>query len=253
MATPKLSIVILNHNEGAVTGECLKALSPLVDNSTAEVILVDNGSANDEGHLLAEQFPWVTMIYNAENRGVAPARNQGLAIARGSYALILDNDTLPVPEAILAVLEYLESHPNVGVAACLLADSHGSLHNCRQYPGIKQKISNLLHPARKEFNPEGKAILTAPQDFDYLMGAFQMFPMDLYRRLGPLDESIFYGPEDCDWCLKVMAAGKDVVCLTSHQIIHYWQRSTNRRLFSRLSWLHAKGLLHFYSTHNRWF
>ena len=85
-----------------------------------------------------------------------------------------------------------------------------------------------------------------PFDVEYLIGACQMFSHYVLEKVGYLDESIFYGPEDADFCLRIHQSGLKVVYIPDKSIIHHYNRSTNKSLFSRLSFCHTKGLIHFW-------
>ena len=57
-----------------------------------EVIVVDDGSADDSG-VIAQSFPEVRYV-RQQNEGVAAARNNGIQIARGEFLAFLDQDDL---------------------------------------------------------------------------------------------------------------------------------------------------------------
>jgi len=86
----------------------------------------------------------------------------------------------------------------------------------------------------------------------YVIGAAQMFAADVYRAIGGLDENIFYGPEDADFCMAVRALGLRVVYEPSYSIVHHYQRVTSGRLLSQGARRHIKALLYFYRKHRRW-
>lgn len=69
---------------------------------------------------------------------------------------------------------------------------------------------------------------------------------------GLLDENIFYGPEDADFCIRVRNNGFKIVYLPQFSIIHHWKRVTNRKIFSKLACRHIQTLLYFYKKHHRY-
>jgi len=78
-----------------------------------------------------------------------------------------------------------------------------------------------------------------------------MFRRTILDEVGYLDEKIFYGPEDADFCLRIHRKGYKIVCLPNYSIIHHYNRISTRKMFSRLAFLHLKGLLYFYFKHYR--
>lgn len=77
-----------------------------------EVIVVDDGSVDDSGDI-AQSFPEVRYSKQA-NQGVAAARNNGIAAARGEFYAFLDQDDLWKPEKLKLQIDYLQSHPEIG-------------------------------------------------------------------------------------------------------------------------------------------
>jgi glycosyltransferase involved in cell wall biosynthesis len=77
-----------------------------------EVIVVDDGSADDSGDI-AQSFPDVRYM-RQENQGVAAARNNGIEAARGEFFAFLDQDDLWAPEKLRLQIEHLLNHPEVG-------------------------------------------------------------------------------------------------------------------------------------------
>ncbi len=80
-----------------------------------EIIVVNDGSADDPQRVVAE-FPTVRYIVQ-ENRGLAAARNAGLAHCRGDLVVFLDADDRLLPDAIEAGARVLASNPSLGFAA----------------------------------------------------------------------------------------------------------------------------------------
>ena len=87
-----VTIVIPVWNRWDLTRACLASLAPTLRPGD-EVVVVDNGSADETGAELA-RLPWVRTITNPTNRGFAAACNQGAALAAGETLVFLNNDTL---------------------------------------------------------------------------------------------------------------------------------------------------------------
>ena len=218
---------------------------------SCEVIIIDNYSTDGTLDFLRDNYPQLKLILNSENRGVAAARNQGLAIAKGEKLLILDNDTEATTAAINAMSEYLDAHPDVGLCSCRLVDKQGEQQDsCKPYPGLMIKVRNVLGIGNKmRYTPNDEGIIEPV----YVIGACQMFGRKVIDKVGMLDENIFYGPEDADWCIRIRQAGWLIHCLNNFTIIHDYRRSTKRRPFSKLGRMHIKALIYFYWKHKRLF
>jgi GT2 family glycosyltransferase len=103
--TPDVSIVIPVHNQLDYTKSCLESLRTSADG--AEIIVVDNGSSDGTAEYLASQGG-ITVIRNAENRGCAPAWNQGVEASRGERVVILNNDVIVTPGWLGGLVSFSE-------------------------------------------------------------------------------------------------------------------------------------------------
>lgn len=247
----RLSIIIITYNGLGFLTRCLASLRDFISDTTCEVIIIDNHSTDGTLDFLHDNYPQLKLIVNDENRGVAAARNQGIKVARGKKLLLLDNDTEATTTAINAMSHHLDSHHDVGLCSCRLVDKEGiPQDSCKPYPGLMIKLRNVLGIGNKtKYEPNEDGIIEPL----YVIGACQMFSREVVDKVGLLDEHIFYGPEDADWCLRITHEGYRIHCLNNHTIVHDYRRTTKRRPFSKLGRLHIKALLYFYRKHKRLF
>jgi len=247
-----ISVVVLTCNQRKLTMRCLSSLSGFIADEDCELILVDNGSTDGTTEEVRRRHPSVHIIELPENKGVAAGRNIGLRHCRGEYLMILDNDTIADKATIFALAEYLRRHPEAGIAAPRLVSPTGEVQaSFKRFPGLGVKIGNVMRGSKR--TSVSRKIPTKNMEPFYLIGAAQMFTRDVYEMAGPLDEKIFYGPEDADFCISVRALWKKIVYIPTLTIIHDWQRATTGRVFSRSGRRHIAGLLYFYAKHRRLF
>lgn len=244
-----ISVVVLTCNQQRLTLRCLKSLESFINDTNCELILVDNGSIDGTSEAVRRSFPRVRIIELSENRGVAGGRNVGLKACTGDYMMILDNDTVADQDTIYRLADYLKQHSEVGLVAPRLVSPQGEIQQSfKKFPGVREKIHNVIC---RRSRTTTKDVPSAPIEPFYVIGAAQMFSREVYNTAGPLDEKIFFGPEDADFCMSVRLMGKKVVYNPLLTIVHDWQRSSSRHPFSRQSRRHALGLLHFYIKHRR--
>ncbi|MCS7260853.1 MAG: glycosyltransferase [Anaerolineae bacterium] len=116
---PTVSIVIINWNGQEHLARCLASLEAQTYRDF-EIIVVDNGSTDGSVGFIRERYPAVRLIRNERNMGFARANNQGIAMARGRYIAILNNDTQAEPPWLETLVSAAEAHPEMGAFAPLV-------------------------------------------------------------------------------------------------------------------------------------
>lgn len=107
---PTVTIVIVVYNRRDELREVLRRMTGESDYAPdrVDVIVVDNASEDGSPDMVREEFPAVTLIERDTNAG-APAWNDGFAIARGDYVLILDDDCYLEPDGLRRAVEAAEA------------------------------------------------------------------------------------------------------------------------------------------------
>jgi N-acetylglucosaminyl-diphospho-decaprenol L-rhamnosyltransferase len=222
---------------------CLAALPPALEGLEAQVVVVDNGSADATGAVLAEH-PWVEALRNARNLGLTPGRNQVIERVRGRHVLMLDADTRPRPGSVRPMTEYLDAHPRVGLVGAKLLDPDGSLQlSCRTFPSalvpfLRRPPLGGVFEHRRLINRHLMRDYDhlEPRPVDWVIGACQCYRASLLPVLGRYDERIFsHGGEDTDWCVRVWKAGAEVHYVPAAEVVHAYGHFPRRNPFSRQS------------------
>lgn len=247
----KLSVVIICWNSLPNLRQLLESLPEALSDIDSEIIVVDNGSTDSTADFMASRWPALTYLRLDRNYGVAYARNRGIERAAGEYIWLLDDDTVVNPAAVGAMLAYMDANPRCGICACALRDFDGNLQRSyKPYPGLGIKLRNLL--GLRQADPYAAEVSRGePFEPVYVIGACQLIRREAFDRAGLLDQHIFYGPEDADFCLRVRKAGLSVAYLPGVSIIHKWKRITTRRPLSKTGREHIRALLYFYVKHRR--
>jgi cellulose synthase/poly-beta-1,6-N-acetylglucosamine synthase-like glycosyltransferase/peptidoglycan/xylan/chitin deacetylase (PgdA/CDA1 family)/spore germination protein YaaH len=114
---PAISVLIPAYNEqAAIVGTVSSVLA--VHYSPLEVIVVDDGSADETGDLVEQRFrsdPRVHLIRQS-NHGKSAALNRALGDAQGEVVVTIDADTWVDPEAISRLVRNF-TDPRVGAVA----------------------------------------------------------------------------------------------------------------------------------------
>jgi glycosyltransferase involved in cell wall biosynthesis len=111
--SPLVSIVIPCYNQARYLPEAI-ASALAQSHRPVEVIVVDDGSTDGTG-AMAARYDGVTCLRQA-NRGLAHARNAGLAASRGPCVVFLDADDRLHPEAVKHGVRALAEQPAAALA-----------------------------------------------------------------------------------------------------------------------------------------
>lgn len=88
---PKVSVVIPTYERAAKVQRAINSVLAQTF-SALEVIVVDDGSSDGTGQVLAEKFGDRIRYYAQSNQGSSVARNKGVQEARGEWIAFLDSD-----------------------------------------------------------------------------------------------------------------------------------------------------------------
>ena len=171
-----------------------------------EVIIVDNGSTDATGELLA-RVSGARVIRSDENLYYLRGVNLGAGYANGRCLLLLNNDTELGSDSIARALALLEADPGIGAVGGRLIRPNGLL---QEAGGIVWRDGSCFSYSADQPPELGPSMFQ--RDVDYVSGAFLMTRRELFERLGRFDEALapaYY--EETDYCLRLWQAGYRVV------------------------------------------
>ncbi|HIP26962.1 MAG TPA: glycosyltransferase family 2 protein, partial [Flavobacteriaceae bacterium] len=217
-----LSIIIVNYNVKYFLKQCLQSVFDACKNISAEVIVVDNNSDDLSCEMVEKFFPKVKLIANKKNTGFSTANNQGVAIAKGKYVLILNPDTVVAEDTFEKILAFAITKNNLGALGVKLIDGTGRFlpESKRGIPTPKTSINKIIGITNKKYyanhlqeNENGK--------IEILVGAFMFMKRSIYNEVNGFDEDYFMYGEDIDLSYKILKKGYKNYYLTDTKIIHY--------------------------------
>ncbi|WP_018758677.1 glycosyltransferase family 2 protein [Paenibacillus terrigena] len=254
-----LSIIILNYNTRQLTLDCLQSVYASTTSYRYEVILIDNNSSDDSVEHLQRHYPSTHLIANQENVGFSRANNQGMLVAQGRYILLLNSDTIVESETFEIMLQFMDSHPEVGTSGCKLILPDGSLDKaCRRgFPTPSASFYyafglSRMFPNNPRFNQYQLGYLSPDESYpiDCLVGAFMLVRREAIDQVGMLDEEFFMYGEDIDWCYRIKKAGWQNYYYSRTFITHYKGASSRRKPFKIIYEFHRAMYL-FHKKHYR--
>jgi len=210
------SIVIVTFNQLWATRQCVDSILMRTDEAI-ELIFVDNGSTDGTPDYL-QSIPGAKVILNQDNRGFAPAVNQGLQIARGQNLLLLNNDCIVTTGWLDGLLEALYDDSANGLVGPVSNNVSGE----QQIPVTYTDLTSLDGFA---WDCRSNRQLT---ETDRLIGFCMLFRREVMDRVGLLDERFEIGCfEDDDFCRRARNAGFRAL-IASHVFVYHFGSATFR-------------------------
>ncbi len=251
-----LTIIIISWNTRQLVLDTLAAAYANLPSSAlyqSEVILVDNHSSDGTPQAVAEAFPQVLLIANADNRGFGPANNQALKLARGRYSLLLNSDALVGPGCLEQLIAFMDEQPRVGLCGVQVLNADGSfqgsyarfLNLWSEFLILTGLGRRLLNPAYPSLGPE-RSQQSGP--VATIQGAFMFARTAALREIGLFDEQFFMYGEENDLSLRLKRAGWLTYYLAEVKIVHLGGQST-RKNWTKMAWQLQKSKLRLFRKH----
>ena len=257
-ATPLISICILNLNAVNYLRGCLDSLPGALGGLSSEVIVVDNGSTDGSLELLRDQYPFVQLIQNHSNLGYTAPMNQGLRAGRGKYLVQLNPDTIVHPGAFLAIYNWLEAHPEVGICSPKVLNRDGSLQSqCRRSAARPWDVISYFSGLWKLFPRSpffGRYLLSYRGDdetfeVEAVSGSCMFIRRAVTEQIGFLDEAFFAYQEDTDFCVRARLAGWKVYFYPGGQVTHFGGQGGSTHQATRAIYQWHRSYLIYYRKH----
>ncbi len=220
----QLSVIIVNYNVRYFLEQCLLSVEKALRGIEGEIIVVDNISPDDSCEMVKKEFPKVILIENKENVGFSKANNQGVAVAKGDFVLILNPDTVVAEDTFSKILFEAKKRPNLGMLGVKLIDGTGRFlpESKRGLPTPKVAFNKLFGISS---TTTGKYYATHLDEnesgvIDILVGAFMLMQRKKYNEVAGFDEDYFMYGEDIDLSYKLLKKGYQNYYFPFNQIIH---------------------------------
>jgi hypothetical protein len=208
-----LSIIIVTYNSAKDIDRCLRSVERTKNGLELEIFVVDNASTDDTVRILRNRYPHVALIANDFNAGFPAGNNQAIVRARGRYLLLLNPDTEVLPDALEAIVGFMDRNPQCGVSGPRLQDARGELAGEVWAPSFWRYLAAMLSLDRIY---EGHRSQDRVQ---VVSGACLAFRAELVEKVGLLDEDLFWC-EDADFCVRARQAGYEVRVVHDSHVMH---------------------------------
>ncbi len=228
-----LSIVIVNYNAGDHLLKCLQSIEDVKDEAKITIWLVDNASHDDSIAKAQKKFPKINYILSPKNVGFGAGNNLAFKKIDAGYVLLLNPDTVLQKGVLSRLLDYYETHQDIGAITCKIVFDNGKtdLTAHRGFPTPWASLlylfgdDSLYHLTNQD--------LTKVHEIDALAGAFMLTKKSILKDVDYFDEDYFMYAEDIDLCYKIKQKGLKIIYIPDVSVIHYKGVSTGLKKHSQ--------------------
>jgi GT2 family glycosyltransferase len=235
---PLISIITVNYNQTGVTRDLLRSLRGITYPSV-EIIVIDNGSADNSILSLKDEFPEINLVQTHKNLGFAGGNNVGLKAAKGKYFLLVNNDVEVTPGFLEPLVNTLLENTDAGLASPKIV--YFGRNELIQYAGAT-KISPFTGRGKKLGHlqtDQGQFNMVTSTELGH--GACLLISHKVTEAIGLLPEEYFLYYEEHDFTEQAKAKGFKVYYVGTSKVYHKESVSIGRNNPSKT----------FYQTRNR--
>ncbi len=202
---PRVNVVIVTYQSSATVEKALAPLRPLCEGGLLRCVVVDNASTDGTLEILRGEADWLELIESQENLGYGRGCNLGWPSSTTPYVLFLNPDAVLDATGLQTMLDFMDAHPQAGIAAPALLDSSGKPHRAGALVTPKSIIRGRLGLAVER--PERFEPGSDPFRTDWLSGTVQIVRTELLRDLDGFDSRFFMYFEETDLGLRALQSG----------------------------------------------
>jgi glycosyltransferase involved in cell wall biosynthesis len=156
------------------------------DYPNIEYIVIDGESTDGSQDIIQRYASRLAYWVSEKDKGQTDALNKGFARAHGDVYAWLNSDDTYQPGAVREAVEFLQAHPDMGMA-------YGNAN----YINAKSKVIGQFPAAQTNYRLLRRGYVHIPQQSSFFRG-------DLWKSVGPLDPS-FYFAMDYDLWVRIAA------------------------------------------------
>jgi GT2 family glycosyltransferase len=214
---PVTTFVIVNWNRRALLEQCLSSL----EGQTAacfDVVLVDNGSTDGSLDDLAQfaRLP-IQVIRNRENRGFAPAVNQGIQQAHGRFVALVNNDVVLDPHWLESMLAAFQTDPRIGMCASKILFTDP--------PHLIDKVGHVIYLDGQNYGrghlEVDRGQYDRPEETLCPDGAAAIYRSEVFESAGLFDEDFYAYADDAEFGLRAQLCGWKCLYVPTALAYHY--------------------------------
>jgi len=207
-------------------------LAELIDRLVAQVrrvVVVDNASHRVPDFSLHSTSAQIEVISSGANIGIAAAHNIGLRRLRElgcTYGLLMDHDSLPLPEMVGRLLDADLALRAGGAPVAAVGPA-----TIDRRTGVRSKFVKMRHGVVSRVEcAAGQRFVEA----DFLISSGTLLRLDTFDLIGGMNEPYFIDHVDTEWCLRARNAGYRIFGVCDALLDHSLGDRVVRMWFGRM-------------------
>ena len=214
----KLLVVIVNYKTADLTIDCLASVANEVAtiNGRTRIVVTDNASGDGSVEQIRaaiekHNWTWAEVMPLDCNGGFAYGNNRAIEPALKvehppQYVFLLNPDTLVLPDALKELVEFMEEHPEVGIAGGRVLNHDNTVRNSTfKFHTVLSELETSIRLGVVTKMLHNHVIAGPPPDepaqVDWVSGASMMVRREVFDKIGLLDDRYFMYYEETDFCL----------------------------------------------------
>jgi GT2 family glycosyltransferase len=214
---PFVSVIIVNFNGKRFLADCLDSLAtqtyPL---ARFEIILVDNGSADDSVDFVQSHYPSVRVHATGVNLGFAGGNNAGFLAARGELLALLNNDTVVEPRWLEALVAAMTQGDRIGAVASKILLKHDP----SRINSVGLDLYRTGWGADRGYLQVDEGQFDEPAEVFGACGASVLLSRAMLDDIGLFDERFFMYYEDLDLAWRARRRGWSIRYTPASVVYH---------------------------------
>jgi hypothetical protein len=232
-----LLVVIVNYRTPALTIDSLRSLVGEVQSLPGtRVVVTDNKSGDGSVEQIKNAIEtegwgeWATLMPLDLNGGFAYGNNAAIRPALQStnpppYVLLLNPDTVVRPDALKTLVDFMNEHPDVGIAGSRLEDPDGTpQRSAFRFHTVFSELDFGLRLGVVSKLLSKWVVAPPPSDethqTDWVAGASMIIRREVFDATGLMDEDYFMYYEEMDFCLQAKRAGWSCWYVPQSRVVH---------------------------------
>jgi GT2 family glycosyltransferase len=232
---PRVSIIIPTRDGAAILRTCVQSIRARTRYADYEIIIIDNGSVEDETRRLFAELasdPSIRILPRPEAFNFSRLNNAAAREATGTVLAFLNNDIEVTQEGWLDEMVARALRPEAGCIGAKLLYPDGRL----QHAGVVIGLGGVAGHAHRFARADEAGYLgrlRAPHEVSAVTAACLVIRRSVFEAVGGFDEGLAVAFNDVDFCLKVRAAGYVNLWTPFAELIHHESVSRGRDLTPR--------------------